>query len=89
MTHVKVRLLCPHSIPVNFSTRNVDEQKRARRRIDKVIIHYHGGGFIAMSSAHHQKITREIANKLDVPVFSIDYRLAPKYPYPDFIDDAY
>ena len=42
-----------------------------------------------MSSAHHQKITRELANKLDVPVFSVDYRLAPKYPYPDFINDAY
>ena len=24
-THVKVRLLCPHSLPVNFSTRNVDQ----------------------------------------------------------------
>ena len=42
-----------------------------------------------MNSAHSQNITRRIANELNVPVFSIDYRLAPKYPYPDFINDAY
>ena len=42
-----------------------------------------------MDSASHQNYTRRWANELNVPVFSIDYRLAPKYPYPNFIDDCY
>ena len=29
------------------------------------------------------------ANELDVPIFMVDYRLAPKYPYPDPPNDCY
>ena len=63
-------------------------QKR-RRKVDKVIIHYHGGGFIAMDTASAQGSTRFWANQLGVPIFSVDYRLAPKYPFPDPINDCY
>ena len=55
--------------------------------IDTVILHIHGGGFIAMSSITHLIHTREIAHKTSIPLFSIDYRLAPKYPYPNGFED--
>ena len=42
-----------------------------------------------MDSASHQNYTRKWANELGVPIFSIDYRLAPKYPFPDFVNDCY
>lgn len=48
----------------------------------KIIIHIHGGGFIAMNSAQSQPHTRMFSKVLDVPVFSIDYRLAPNPQYP-------
>ena len=86
--HVKIRLLYRHQVPVNFKTRKVI-QKKPLKAIDKAIIHFHGGGFVAMDSASHQNYTRKWANELGVPVFSIDYRLAPKYPYPDFVNDCY
>jgi len=41
------------------------------------------------SSAQTQIFTREWALQLGVPVFSVDYRLAPESPYPDPINDSY
>ena len=56
---------------------------------DTILIHIHGGGFIAHSSSSHQSYTREWAIKLGIPIFSIDYSLAPKYPYPAALDDVW
>lgn len=42
-----------------------------------IILHIHGGGFVAMSSGSHQNNTRVWANEIGIPVFSVDYRLSP------------
>lgn len=42
-----------------------------------------------MDSASHQNYTRKWANELNVPIFSVDYRLAPANPYPDPVNDCY
>lgn len=42
-----------------------------------------------MSSGTHQNYTREWANRLKVPVFSIDYGLAPQNPYPSAVNDCW
>jgi hypothetical protein len=57
--------------------------------VNSLIVHIHGGGFIAMSASSHENYTRKWTNKLGVPVFSIDYRLAPENPYPKALDDVY
>ncbi|CAD8068713.1 unnamed protein product [Paramecium primaurelia] len=56
---------------------------------ETIIIHFHGGGFISMSSSSHQNYTREWANQLGIPIFSVDYSLAPKYRYPQAVDDCW
>lgn len=53
MTHVKIRLLYRHAAPINFKTGGISEKVRSQRTIDKAIIHFHGGGFVAMDSASH------------------------------------
>ena len=69
---------------------NPDQNKSIRpNSLDSLIIHIHGGGFISMSSGSHQVYTRKWANSLKVPIFSIDYGLAPKYPYPKAFDDCF
>lgn len=52
------------------------------------MIHIHGGGFVAMSSSSHQNYLIPWAKQLQIPVFSIDYRLAPEVQYPDILDDC-
>lgn len=54
-----------------------------------VMLHIHGGGFVAMSSASHQNYTRVWANILDIPVFSVDYRLSPESAFPDALNDCW
>lgn len=52
------------------------------------MIHIHGGGFVALSSFSMQNHTRAWANALNIPVFSIDYRLSPQSAFPDALDDC-
>lgn len=52
------------------------------------MVHMHGGGFIALSSRMMQTMTRRWANKLKIPIFSIDYRKPPTDPFPAAPDDC-
>ena len=54
-----------------------------------VILHVHGGGFVSMSSASHQTYTRVWANEVGVPIFSVDYRLAPAEAFPAALNDVW
>ena len=56
---------------------------------EKVIIHFHGGGFISLSSRSSQTFTRRWATELQVPVFSVDYRLGPEEVFPSALEDCY
>jgi hormone-sensitive lipase len=47
-----------------------------------LIIHFHGGGFIAQSSASHEAYLRDWAKELNAPILSVDYDLAPEHPFP-------
>ena len=42
-----------------------------------------------MSSTSHQIYTRQVANMLFAPVFSIDYKLAPDYTFPAALNDVF
>ena len=63
--------------------------KKHPPKINNAIIHFHGGGFMCQDSAAHQCYTRKWSINVGVPVFSVDYRLAPKHPFPDPINDCY
>ena len=56
---------------------------------EKIIFHVHGGAFVSLSSYSHQNYTRRWANEIPVPIFSIDYRLAPQHPFPEGLDDLW
>lgn len=54
---------------------------------DSLIIHTHGGAFIAQTSQSHLMYLQKWATMLDVPILSIDYNLAPQAPYPRALEE--
>ncbi len=61
---------------------------RARRAPGPAMVFFHGGGFVIGNLDTHASIAAEIARQLDLPVISVDYRLAPEHPWPAASDDC-
>ncbi|KAJ3659164.1 hypothetical protein Zmor_010868 [Zophobas morio] len=52
-----------------------------------LLIHCHGGGFVAQSSLSHECYLRGWAKQIQVPILSIDYSLAPEAPFPRALEE--
>ncbi|MDB5723381.1 MAG: lipase [Novosphingobium sp.] len=61
---------------------------RASRAAGPVVVFYHGGGFIVGGIETHAGLAAEIARHLDLPVISVEYRLAPENRWPAATDDG-
>ncbi len=61
---------------------------RKDRAPGPVVVFYHGGGFVVGSIGTHAPLAAEIARQLDMPVISVEYRLAPEDKWPAAPDDA-
>ncbi|HZF42245.1 MAG TPA: alpha/beta hydrolase [Sphingomonadaceae bacterium] len=61
---------------------------RASRSAGPALVYFHGGGFVLGDLDTHEPICAEIARALDMPVVSVDYRLAPEYPWPAAPEDC-
>lgn len=49
----------------------------------------HGGGYVIGSAAQDDRLCRRFAAALGIRVISVDYRLAPDFPFPAAADDCY
>jgi acetyl esterase len=61
---------------------------RQQRPPGPVVVFFHGGGFVIGNVATHSSLCAEVSRQLDLPVVSVDYRLAPEHPWPAAPDDA-
>ncbi|MEU1983331.1 alpha/beta hydrolase [Nocardia sp. NPDC019395] len=52
------------------------------------VLYLHGGGYAVGSLATHRSLNGRLAAETGLPVYAIDYRLAPEHPYPAALDDA-
>lgn len=61
---------------------------RAEREAGPVVVFFHGGAYIVGSIDTHAGLTAEMSRQLDLPVISVEYRLAPENPWPAAVDDG-
>ncbi|CAJ1082797.1 lipase%2C hormone-sensitive a [Xyrichtys novacula] len=54
-----------------------------------LIIHFHGGGFVAQTSRSHENYLRTWSKELSVPILSVDYSLSPEAPFPRALEECF
>ena len=54
-----------------------------------LLIHVHGGGFLECSEFMQEFWFRKVCNELKIPILTMNYRGAPKHPYPQGLNDFY
>jgi|TARA_Y100000310_G_scaffold35292_1_gene33357 acetyl esterase/lipase len=55
---------------------------------DRVVLYYHGGGYVMGSLNTHRELCSRIARSCRASVLNVDYRLAPEHPYPAAVEDG-
>jgi acetyl esterase/lipase len=60
-----------------------------RRHADAGLMWLHGGGLIAGSARYDDFACARMAIDHGVPVVSVDYRLAPEFPFPHGLEDCF
>lgn len=53
-----------------------------------LLVFFHGGGWCVGDIESYDVLCRELANDSGCAVLSVDYRLAPEYPFPAAVNDA-
>ncbi|XP_067419879.1 hormone-sensitive lipase isoform X1 [Emydura macquarii macquarii] len=54
-----------------------------------LLVHFHGGGFVAQTSKSHEPYLRGWAQELGAPLLSVDYALAPEAPFPRALEECF
>ncbi|XP_029782474.1 hormone-sensitive lipase isoform X2 [Suricata suricatta] len=58
-------------------------------RSQSLVVHIHGGGFVAQTSKSHEPYLKSWAQELGTPILSIDYSLAPEAPFPRALEECF
>jgi acetyl esterase len=54
-----------------------------------LLVYFHGGGWVIGDLDTHDSAVRFLAANAELPVLSVEYRLAPEHPFPAAADDAF
>lgn len=81
-TDVKVEITEFDGVPVRVY------YPSARGSKTPALIWIHGGGFVSGSAESNDPQCTELARRLQIPIVSINYRMAPEFPYPVPFDDC-
>ncbi|WP_216898190.1 alpha/beta hydrolase [Nocardia alni] len=54
-----------------------------------LIVSFHGGGFIGGTAAQNDWLNSHLAARCPAVVVAVEYRLAPRHPLPEPVDDGY
>lgn len=75
----------------NFSIDDIKVRlySNSKKANQKVIIYFHGGGFVYYNIESHDYVTRRLCAMNDCTVISVDYRLAPEHTFPAAQEDGF
>ena len=54
-----------------------------------VVVYFHGGGWVLGSHISDEPLCRDLCNRADVVIISVNYRHAPEARFPAAVDDAW
>ncbi|MFC9895194.1 alpha/beta hydrolase [Nocardia sp. NPDC127579] len=54
----------------------------------RAVYYIHGSGYVLCSARTHRSLAARLSKQTGLPVFVIDYRLAPEHPFPAAADDV-
>jgi len=67
---------------------NIRIYRPSAKKALPAVVYFHGGGFFKGSIESHDRPLRQLANLSGVVIISVDYRLAPEYPFPNGLNDC-
>lgn len=70
-----------------YTPKGYEEAAKHGKRYPAVV-NFHGGGFTIGNGTDDARFARYILDTCDAVFVSVDYRLAPEYPFPTAVDDA-
>ncbi len=62
---------------------------KGQENVTACLLYYHGGGFFFGGAPYHYKLARTYALQTPCKVLFVQYRLAPKHPFPTPAEDSY
>lgn len=74
--------------PVNIDGLYAEWILPAHATKDKVILYFHGGGYVSGTCHSHRAITSKFVKDSGVAAVLFEYRLAPEQPYPAALEDS-
>jgi len=78
-----------HTIMADGYEVPVREFTPKKPRKEEIILFFHGGGWVAGNIESYTNICGDLAEQTGRHVLSVDYRLAPEYPFPYAAEDCY
>lgn len=66
----------------------IDWVRAIGSRGNLVLVHLHGGGYVMGSNKIYREFAARLSRAAKAPVLLVDYRLAPKNPFPAAVEDT-
>ncbi|MGI5958325.1 MAG: alpha/beta hydrolase [Massiliimalia sp.] len=73
-----------HTVPVRLFFPTQEKILKA-----PVIVFFHGGGWVTGNVNTYNRVCATMAKSTNMPVLSVDYRLAPEHRFPSSLEDCY